>query len=165
MTKVLKHNFVNPDAKTKNLVQRLKRFDLADRLELIANTFDGLVLRTRFSLADQVLAHALVSNQIKVKFVADTKSVKAGSDTLRKITIETYGLDFNAGEASKDDTVISSAEFSKEYTDFIGQEAISKQLQVNPIIDWSYQELVDYVLAHEVPVNPADMPGFAEKAA
>ena len=165
MTKVLKHNFVNPDAKTKNLVQRLKRFDLADRLELIANTFDGLALRTRFSLADQVLAHALVSNQIKLKFVADTSSAKPGTDTLKKITVETYGMDFGADEVGKEGTVISSAEFSKEYTDFIGQEAISKQLQVNPVIDWSYQELVDYVLAHEVPVNPADMPGFAEKAA
>ena len=64
MTRVVEPNFTRPDIKTKSLVQRMARFDLADRVDLIASTFATRVFRTRFSLADQVLLHALIKRPL-----------------------------------------------------------------------------------------------------
>jgi len=133
MSRIVKLNFAIPDKRTENLIQRMARFDLYDRLELIGNEFGRMGLRTSFSLADQVLTHALLTSQANVEFVIDLDANKQSAviNSLREITRETYGLDL--------------------------KRRVHNLLTINPLADWSARDLIDYVLAHEVPVDPADI--------
>jgi len=167
MPRIRKLDFKTADSKTRNLVQRMSRFDLHDRIELIANTFGNIVFRTGFSLADQVLTHALVSARLNVSFIKSDANEKPDANlaSLQQITADLYGLRFDDRIDENAEIIISADEFTGKKSGYIGKDAQTMLIQVNPVSDWSYEELVQYVLDHEVPVNPADMPGKDIRAA
>lgn len=155
MSKLIAPNFASPSSKTKSLIQRMARFDLGDRLELIGNEFDKMGFRTGFSLADQVLTHALVTSRANVEFVIDLDVTKKTNilESLRDITRETYGLELHKRLSNDVSTVLVSDNVDK----YIAKDKVRNLLTINPLADWTARQLVDYVLAHEVPVDPADM--------
>ncbi len=155
MTHVIKPNFAVPSSKTKSLIQRMARFDLHDRLELIGNEFGRMGFRTSFSLSDQVLSHALLTNRANVEFVVDLDAVKKQDviESLIKITGETYGLDLKRRLSKDVATVLVSDNVDK----YIAKDKVLNLLTINPLADWNSKDLVDYILAHEVPVDPADI--------
>lgn len=155
MQNILKPNFVTPSTKTSNLIQRIARFDLHDRLELIGNQFGRMGFRTSFSLSDQVLTHALLTSRANVEFVIDLDAVKKQDiiESLKEITRETYGLDLKR-RLSKD---VEAVLASDNVDTYIAKDKVLNLLTINPLADWSSKDLVDYVLAHEVPVDPADI--------
>lgn len=155
MSRVLTPNFAKPSAKTKSLIQRMARFDLHDRLELIGNAFETFGLRTSFTLADQVLTHALVSSGAKVEFVVDLDATKEAHivKSLQTLTRETYALTFNKRLSEKVETVLVSDNVDK----YIAKDKVKNLITINPLADWTSRELIDYVLAHEVPVDPAEI--------
>ena len=167
MTRIVEPNFARPDIKTKSMLQRMARFDLADRVDLIASTFAARVFRTSFTLADQVLLHALIKNKIDVTIVnAVGQSAKDRNlESLIGITRDLYGLEFSGEDAGEADVALVTVATGGKDGKFIGKDQASKLMTINPLADWSYDALVGYVLAHEVPVNPADMPGAASKVA
>lgn len=155
MFKIITPNFIVANSKTKNLLQRMSRFDLHDRLELIGNEFELVGFRTSFDLADQVLTHALITSRANVEFVIDLDATKNESllRSLQTITKETYGLDFKKRFSSKVDAVLTTGDIG----DYVSKDKVRNLLAINPVADWTSKELVDYVLAHEVPVNPQDI--------
>ena len=92
MSRIVYADFSAPDAKTRNLVERMNRFDLVERLELIQASFSNLVIRSRFSLADQVLLHALVSSGLAFELVHTDNKGDNIEQSLVAITREAYGL-------------------------------------------------------------------------
>ncbi len=155
MLGILKPNFTTANAKTKNLIQRMARFDLTDRLELIGNEFGKLGFRTGFSLSDQVLTHALVTTRANIEFVIDLDASK-GKEALRslqKITRETYDLEFKHRLSSGVEMVFDSNPSDR----YISKDKVRNLLTINPLADWNSKALVEYVLAHEVPVDPIDI--------
>ena len=94
MSKIIAADFTAPDAKTRNLMQRMGRFDLQDRLELICNGFDKIVFRTRFTLADQVLLHGLVAIGADVQVVdgSDKSDKNTTLKSLIAITQDAYAV-------------------------------------------------------------------------
>ncbi|MEM9278127.1 MAG: hypothetical protein AAGA76_06110 [Pseudomonadota bacterium] len=165
MTRVISPNFSRLDRKTRNLVQRMARFDLADRLELIENTFGRIAFRSGFTLADQVLTHALVSNKTRFETVLLAGGTRSGAnhESVQNITRDLYDLKFKDGLSNDIELVLATDHPGKG--EFIERDSKGTTLLVNPLADWSNEKLVEYVLAHEVPVNPEDMPGFSSKVA
>jgi len=92
MSRIVKPNFAVASNKTSSLIQRMARFDLHDRIELIGNEFGRMGFRTSFSLADQVLTHALLTSRANVEFVIDLDATKERDviERLQEITRETY---------------------------------------------------------------------------
>ncbi|MEM9332896.1 MAG: hypothetical protein AAGA53_16365 [Pseudomonadota bacterium] len=167
MSQVISPNFSKPDAKTRNLIQRMRRFDLLDRIELIENTFNKIVFKTRFSLADQVLLHALISSRANVRIVSliDLQSASSTVQSLIGITKDLYGLALEGNALSNVDLVLAVDGMNEDGTEFIQSNPFDTAHRINPLADWSQEQLIDYVLAHEVPVNPDDMPGVSKHAA
>lgn len=155
MSRIVTPNFAIPSSKTKNLIQRMARFDLHDRLELIGNEFGRMGFRTRFTLSDQVLTHALLTGRSNVEFVIDLDATKETSviESLQEITRETYGLDLKR-RLSKD---VEAVLVSDDVEQYIAKDKVLNLLTINPLADWSSQDLVHYIMAHEVPVDPADI--------
>lgn len=155
MSHLITPNFVTANAKTKNLLQRMSRFDLEDRLELICNEFALVGFRSGFSLADQVLTHALIKARSNVEFVVDLDANKSADVlvSLREITRETYGLEFKQRFSSKIDAVVTSG-LVEEYT---SKDKVRALIAINPLADFTNRQLIEYVLAHEVPVDPAEI--------
>lgn len=155
MSRIIKPNFAVANTRTENLIQRMARFDLHDRLELIGNEFDRMGFRTGFSLADQVLTHALLTSQANVEFVIDLDASKqpAVMNSLCEITRETYGLDLKNRLSKGIEAVLVSGIVDK----YIAKDKVHNLLTINPLADWNARDLIDYVLAHEVPVDPADI--------
>lgn len=155
MFKLLIPNFSTANSKTKNLLQRMARFDLHDRLELIGNEFGQFGFRTGFTLADQVLTHALVSERSNVEFVLDldARKEKAVLENLKTITQETYGIHFNKRLSAEVDAVLTSDDVGQ----YSSKDKVRQVLAINPLSDWSTKALIEYSLAHEVPVDPQDI--------
>lgn len=155
MSRIITPNFTVPSSKTKSLIQRMARFDLHDRLELIGNEFGKMGFRTSFTLADQVLTHALVTSRANVEFVIDLDASKKSDvlESLRDITRETYALEFKNRLSKGIEAVLVSDNVDR----YIAKDKVHNLLTINPLADWSARALVDYILAHEVPVDPADM--------
>ena len=99
--------------------------------------------RTEFTLADQVLSHMLVSLGIDVHLEAKTRSAKKRWSTAR-LTLERYDLKLSQPGLVTSADILASA---------------------NLLFDWSHEDLVQYVLDHEVPVDPQDMAEGLEYAA
>jgi len=155
MSHIIAPNFATANTLTKSLLQRMSRFDLHDRLELIGNEFGRIGFRSGFTLADQVLTHALVSTRSNVEFVVDLDAKKEPGvlDTLKEITRETYGLVFKRRFSSKIEVVLTADDVG-EYT---AKDKVRPLLAINPLADWSNGQLIEYALAHELPVDPADI--------
>lgn len=155
MFDILKPNFSSPAATTKSLIQRMARFDLEDRLELIGNEYGTMGFRTGFGLADQVLTHAIITSSANVEFVVDLDATKSSGvlRSLKEITRETYALDFKAKLSDEVETVLESTQSDH----YISKDKVRSLLTINPLADWNQKALVEYILAHEVPVDPADM--------
>lgn len=155
MFDILKPNFSSPAATTKNIIQRMARFDLEDRLELIGNEYGKMGFRTGFGLADQVLTHAIITSRANVDFVVDLDAKKSSSvlRSLKDITRETYALEFKSRLSDDVETVLESAQSGT----YIAKDKVRNLLTINPLADWNRKALIEYILAHEVPVDPADM--------
>ncbi len=155
MSRIITPNFTTPNSRTKSLIQRMARFDLHDRIELIGNEFGKMGFRTGFSLADQVLTHALVSTRANVDFVIDLDASKKANvlESLCYITRETYALDLKKRLSNGVEAVLVSDNVDR----YIAKDKVHNLLTINPLADWDARELIEYVLAHEVPVDPADM--------
>lgn len=155
MSRIITPNFATPTSRTQNFLQRMARFDLYDRLELIGNEFDVMGFRTGFSLADQVLTHALITNRSDVEFVVDLDASKPKKvlESLRNITRETYAFDLKKRLSKNIEAVLVSDNVDK----YIAKDKVHNLLTINPLADWTSAQLIEYVLAHEVPVDPTDM--------
>lgn len=165
MTDIIIANFNAPDALTRTMAERMSRFDLQERLEFLTNSFDNITMRTQFSLADQVLLHGLVSIGANVDFVTIAVSNNANTQSLIKITQDAYDVSFENNMDSATQLLLDSNIRIAKKTSFAGRDAVSGVIAINPLADWSQAQLVQYVLDHEVPVNPEDMPGFVSRAA
>lgn len=155
MSRIVKPNFAVASNKTSSLIQRMARFDLHDRIELIGNEFGRMGFRTSFSLADQVLTHALLTSRANVEFVIDLDATKERDviERLQEITRETYGLDLKRRLSKGVEAVLVSENIDK----YIAKDKVLNLLTINPLADWSASDLVNYIMAHEVPVDPADI--------
>lgn len=155
MSKVITPNFTTPNPRTKNLIQRMARFDLHDRLELIGNEFGTMGFRTSFSLADQVLSHAIISSGANVEIVVDLDATKKKDvlQSLRDITRETYAINFEKRLSKHVEAVLVSDNIEH----YIAKDKVHNLLTINPLADWTTKSIIEYILAHEVPVDPADI--------
>lgn len=155
MSQIITPNFTAPNPRTKSLIQRMARFDLHDRLELIGNEFGKMGFRTSFSLADQVLTHAMISSRANVEFVVDLDATKQNTiiESLSDITRETYAIDFKKRLSTGIEAVLVSDNVDR----YIDKDKVHNLLTINPLADWNTKSLVEYILAHEVPVDPADI--------
>jgi hypothetical protein len=110
-------------------------------LKRLARAGETLVQASGHALEDQVLTHALVASGVPFRLVA---SKNIGRDrSISTITRERYGLSMNDDRDNRDgmdDMVLEARDLLK---------------------GWLDEALVQYVLDHEVPVDPADMPGAA----
>ncbi len=91
---------------------------------------------TEFEIRDQVMTHLLVTAGVEFDLL-EAPSPAPERASIRSITRERYGLALKPGSDGVD----------------------AKEL----LVDWPIDALVQYVLDHEVPVDPRDMPGFEEK--
>lgn len=155
MSRIVKPNFANPSSRTKQLIQRMARFDLHDRLELIGNEFGKTGFRTSFSLSDQVLTHAMLTSRANVDLVVDLDAKKDAHvlESLKNITQETYALEFMKSMSGDVEAVLVSDHLDK----YIAKDKVHNLLTINPLADWNSKQLVEYILAHEVPVDAADI--------
>lgn len=146
------------NAEVRRIERALAPLDLSERLQYLQQNGHKPLFRSAMTLADQVITHALVAlegGKGDVRFV----DVSSARESLGRITQERYALVFEAPGADRSGLVIS--------TDgrLVETGAESGGLRVNPVADWPVARLIAYVLDHEVPVDPCDMPGIAREAA
>ena len=158
-------DFANKYFSGQVLANKLAGLELQKRIELVTDIFGDFVLATSFSLSDQVLIHALVSNG-RVPPLHCSQAITADKASLKAITAERYDLKFQ----SSDEPVVSIEKFkepttTQEPAKFIAIDRKNSIINIDLLADWTTEELVSYVLDHEVPVDPCDMPGFISKAA
>ena len=128
----------------RNIVEFASEFDrkrerLMQRMSRLTRQEAEIVQESGFALADQVVTHALVSAGAKRLVIEDqSQPAKAG---VREITLDRYGLKLGSSRAG---LKVSASSVLK---------------------GWSNADMVQYVLDHEVPVDPADMPGAIQRAA
>lgn len=109
-------------------------------LKRLARAGETLVQATGYGLADQVLTHALVTTGMAFDLLPTSEGRRLERASVRAITHERYALSLNAGRDCSDDMVLEARDLLK---------------------GWPQDGLVQYVLDHEVPVDPVDMPGAA----
>ena len=144
------------NAEVRRIERALAPLDLSERLQYLQQNGHKPLFRSAMTLADQVITHALVAlegGKGDVRFV----DVSSARESLGRITQERYALAFEAPGADRSGIVIS--------TDGRLVETGGGGLRVNPVADWPVARLIAYVLDHEVPVDPGDMPGIAREAA
>lgn len=106
-------------------------------LKRLVRSGEKLVQVSEFKLADQVLTHAIVASDVAFDLVKRNGSYGDVHSSLSSMTAERYGLTFQVAEdVSQNDTELDASILLK---------------------NWSREELIQYVLDHEVPVNPADI--------
>ena len=89
---------------------------------------------TGFGLADQVMTHLLVTSGAPFDLIV--RDLPADRDSIHAITVDRYGLvDVSEGEGL---------------------------IAADLLAGWPIEALVQYVLDHEVPIDPRDMPGFSD---
>lgn len=89
---------------------------------------------TEFGLVDQVMTHLLVTAGIEFDLIVNERL--SDRQSIRSITVDRYGLEVQNKSQGLD---------------------ASSALQ-----HWPVEALVQYILDHEVPVDPRDIPGFEE---
>ncbi|MDJ0614891.1 MAG: hypothetical protein QNJ29_14580 [Rhizobiaceae bacterium] len=90
---------------------------------------------TSFELADQVLTHLLITAGVDFDLFEDGSA--RGRESIRSITSDRYGLKL-----------------------IFGSNGLAAR---DLLAGWSIDALVQYVLDHEVPVDPRDIPGFSDQ--
>ena len=147
-------------ADTRELRRILSGMSLEDRLEYISRVGSGHLLVSRFRLADQVIAHGLVTVlQGRDVFRYAAASHDLSRESLRRITEERYGLSFGGELPMRGDVVVAGD------GPLVQVDKASGAIVINPVADWSADQLIAHVLDHEVPVDPRDMPGLVREAA
>ncbi|MEM7291275.1 MAG: hypothetical protein AAF412_13050 [Pseudomonadota bacterium] len=118
---------------------------LAVYLKRLVRSGESLVQVTGFGLRDQVLTHALIAANVSFEIVGEEGSRTPLRDSLRQITLDRYGL---------------------LPADALVYDADVMVLEADDVLSgWHENDLVQYVLDHEVPVDSRDMPGFGKNAA
>lgn len=155
-TNIVETTLHNPRA----LERVLSGIGLQERLDFLVNAFRQPVFRSVFGLSDQVLTHALVSsNLIGSNLQTEARKQVGTRESLARITEERYAVSFRSEGATDADLVIAGT------GELVRTDPITGTLIVNPVADWTEDQKVSYVLDHEVPVDPADMPGVLHEAA
>lgn len=126
---------------------------LETRLKAIAQSGRPISFVSSFSLADQILTYALISSGLRdvTQFRTDM-ALTSAKGSLRSITEERYAVTFE----TRGDTDGKTKSGSPKPVRLTSSDILG---------DWSQSSLVAYVLDHEIPVDPFDMPGFTAKAA
>lgn len=112
---------------------------LTMHLKRLVRSGESLFQKSDLGLADQVLTHALIAAGTSFGVSGEEGSPGKSRETLASITYDRYGVEIGTdGSAPADAYVLVASDLLKH---------------------WPEDALVQYVLDHEVPVDPRDMPG------
>ena len=147
---------------------RFGDLDPFQRLSAIRAEFPEAVFVTGFSLADQAVTHMIASEHRALPIAKND----VGDDlaSLVEITVERYDLQFEdpanlpAGFHVRVVSELPEGAVPSRHG-YLAMDETSGTLWINPLADWDEDRVIDHVLAHEVPVNPFDMPGYVKRAA
>ncbi len=141
------------------LNEALRPLDLPQRVALIARQFPDLALTTAFGTEDQLLTWAIIESGNGMQIATHlTGPLLEHAQTLRDITQERYDISIETGAENGGSLWISgrsqhvvNADRSKP---LVVWHADSDMLEIDPLADWSFEEVLQAVAEHEVPINP-----------
>lgn len=151
------------------LNQGLAKLTLEQRILFINERFSRAAILSEFDWADQYLTWLFSTQNGHVALYADITAKHAEQAVLRQITSERYEITFNELDEDvpqtlkKFDVWITSAHKSQEADEIelhkapqfaIWREDLSV-IEINPLADFTPDEVELAVLKHEIPVNLA----------
>lgn len=148
------------DTKTaRQMSDELRSLSLSQRIAYIARIFPDLKLTTSFSTEDQLLTWAVVDSGVNMPVTTHLDGyLLENTQTLREITQERYDIDIPDGAKNGGKVWISGRSQQKLNADRNVDLAVwheeNNMLEINPLADWSFEEVLQKVAAHEVPINP-----------
>ncbi len=141
------------------LNQSLRPLDLPQRIALIARTFPSLALTTSFGTEDQLISWAIIESGSGMQIATHlTGPLLEHAQTLRDITQERYDIAIETGAKNGGPVWISGRSQPVVNADRTKPLVVwhddSQMLEIDPVADWSFEEVLQAVAEHEVPINP-----------
>ena len=141
------------------LNEALRALDLPQRVALIAKSFPSLIFTTSFGTEDQLITWAIIDGDVNIETATHLSGpLLDHAQTLRSITQERYDISINTGAENGGSVWISGrsqhvVNASRELP-LVTWHADRSMLEINPLADWTFEEVLQAVAEHEVPINP-----------
>lgn len=141
------------------LNEALRPLDLPQRIALIAKSFPDLVFTTSFGTEDQLITWAIIDGGIDLKVATHlTGPLLDYAETLRAITQERYDMSIDTGAENGGAIWISGRSQhvvnADRHVPLVIWHSDRSMLEIDPLADWSFEEVLQAVAEHEVPINP-----------
>lgn len=141
------------------LNEALRPLDLPQRVALIAKSFPDLIFTTSFGTEDQLITWAIIDGGVKMQIATHlTGPLLDYAQTLRAITQERYDMSIDTGAKNGGAIWISGRSQHVVNADrdvpLVTWHADRSMLEIDPLADWSFEEVLQAVAEHEVPINP-----------
>lgn len=141
------------------LNEALRPLDLPQRVALIAKSFPDLVFTTSFGTEDQLITWAIIDGGVDLEVATHLSGPLLDyAQTLRSITEERYDMSINTGAENGGALWISGRSQHVLNADrdvpLATWHADRSMLEIDPLADWSFEEVLQAVAEHEVPINP-----------
>lgn len=141
------------------LDERLRPLDLPQRIALIAKSFPDLIFTTSFGTEDQLITWAIIDSGVELDVATHlTGPLLDYAQTLRAITEERYDMTIEVGAENGGAVWISGRSQHVVNADrnvpLVTWHADRSMLEIDPLADWTFEEVLQAVAEHEVPINP-----------
>lgn len=145
--------------KLARLNQSLRAADLPARIALLSELFPKLVFTTAFGTEDQLLTWAIIESGVAMQIETHLDGpLLEQTQSLHEITKERYDIDIPTGAKNGGAIWISgraqhALNANRDVTLAVWHED-KTMLEINPLADWSFEEVLQAIAEHEVPINP-----------
>lgn len=141
------------------LNEALRPLDLPQRIALIAKKFPELVFTTSFGTEDQLTTWAIIEGNVDIEVATHLSGPLLDyAQTLRAITQERYDTSIKTGAENGGAVWISGRSQhvvnANRNQSLVTWHADRAMLEIDPLADWSFEEVLQAVAEHEVPINP-----------
>lgn len=141
------------------LNEALRPLDLPQRIALIAKNFPSHIFTTSFGTEDQLITWAVIDAGADIEIATHLSGpLLDHAQTLRSITQERYDISINTGAENGGPVWISGRSQhvvnANRELPLVTWHAERSMLEVDPLADWSFEEVLQAVAEHEVPINP-----------
>ncbi|MEM8541570.1 MAG: phosphoadenosine phosphosulfate reductase family protein [Pseudomonadota bacterium] len=139
--------------------EALRPLELPQRIALIAKKFPDLVFTTSFGTEDQLITWAIIEGDVDIEIATHLSGPLLDyAQTLRAITQERYDTSIKSGAENGGAVWISGRSQHVVNADrsqpLVTWHADRSMLEIDPLADWSFEEVLQAVAEHEVPINP-----------
>jgi len=141
------------------LNEALRPLDLPQRVALIAKSFPNLIFTTSFGTEDQLITWAIIDGGVELEVATHLSGpLLDHAETLRAITQERYDMTIDTGAENGGALWISGRSQhvvnANRDVSLVTWHADRSMLEIDPLADWSFEEVLQAVAEHEVPINP-----------